>query len=133
MPAVGETVRVEGFRELQRAFKLAGGDLQTKLRVRLREVAEPVRETAEALAVEEITRIGVPWSRMRVGFTTTSVYVAPQQRGRLSRRNPALKRPNLAGLLLHDALEPSLERNVTGVTHGLEGLLEEIGTDWERA
>jgi len=133
VPAVGQTVRAEGFRELQRAFKLAGGELQTKLRGRLREIAEPVRDTAETLAVQEITRIGVPWSRMRVGFTTTSVYVAPRERGRLSRRNPNLKRPNLAGLLLHDALEPSLERNQPQVIRGLEDLLGEIGSDWERA
>lgn len=130
MPAVSETVRVQGLRELQRAFKLADARLARELRTTLRQVAEPVRADAERLAVERIRRVGVPWSRMRVGVTASSVYVAPRQRDTKIRTR---RRPNLADLLLGRSMEPALEQNQTRVIAGLASMLGTVADEWERA
>lgn len=132
MPATGETLRVEGLRELQRAFRFADRDLRLRLRASLRRVAEPVRSDAERLASSEITRIGIPWSRMRVGVTQTSVYVAPVERGRASRQNRSIRRPNLADLLMGRAMEPALQQNEQHTVHELQQMLNGIASDWQR-
>jgi hypothetical protein len=129
MPAASErTVRVEGLRDLQRAFALADRELSRRLRSSLREAAEPVRADAERLATSEISRIGVPWSRMRVGVTQKSVYVAPRQRG--ARRN---RRPNLAGLLLERSMLPALDANQPQVVRTVEKVLDQVANLWEDA
>lgn len=130
--AVFEPVKVEGLRDLQRAFKEADAKLDRELDVTLRRVAEPVRGDAERFAVSSITRIGIPWSRMRIGITTSSVYVAPVERGRLSRRNKALARPNLAPLLLTEEVR-ALERNRGRIIDGVDDLLARVGRKWETA
>lgn len=130
MPAVGQTVRVEGLRELQRAFAVADKTLERELKDTLREVAEPVRADAERLAVSGIPRIGLTWSRMRVGVTKTSVYVAPRKRG--VRGNDSRKRPNLAGLLLGRSMVPALEQNEARVVREMNEMLEQVGRAWER-
>lgn len=131
MPAVAGTLRVEGFRELQRAFALADKALAREMRDGLRDAAEPVRADAERLAVSTIPRIGLPWSRMRVGVTRTSVYVAPKQRG--TRSSEARRRPNLAGLLLGRSMVPALEQNEARVAAEVEQLLGAVGRAWEHA
>lgn len=130
MPATGETLRVEGLAEMQRAFRVADRSLSRELRSSLREVAEPVRSDAEHLASAAIPRIGVPWSRMRVGITRHTVYVAPRQRGA---RDQARKRRNLAGLLMDRAMLPALRVNEQRIVHRLEDMLDEVGRDWERS
>jgi hypothetical protein len=129
MPAE-RAVRVQGLRELSRAFAVADKTLSRELRDKLREAAEPVRSDAEALAVARIPRIGVPWSRMRVGVTRSAVYVAPRQRGaRGSRR----RRPNLADLLMERSMQPALDANVPRVKESVEDVLDTVGRVWERA
>lgn len=123
-------IRLEGFRELSRAFALADKVLSAELRSGLRDAAEPVRSDAELLAVSRIPRIGIAWSRMRVGVTRTSVYVAPRQRGA---RGGAGKRPNLAALLLGRSMEPALEANIGDVEDAVEDVLATVGRAWERA
>lgn len=125
-------IHVEGLRELQRAFKAADVTLQKDLRAGLRAAAEPVRASAEQLAVENITRIGIPWSRMRVGVTTRDVYVAPRKRGLKTRGDDPRRRPNLFDLILGRALEPALDRNVGQVEAGLERVLDTVGSAWEQ-
>ena len=132
MPASASTVRVEGLRDLQRAFKLADRAQEKDLKVTLRRVAEPVRSEAELLAASGIPRIGVPWSRMRVGVTQTSVYVAPRQRGDRA-RGSRRRRPNLAGLLLSRAMLPALAHNQQRVVREVDAMLGRVGSVWERA
>lgn len=134
MPAVQvfEPVKVEGLRDLQRAFKAADAKLERELDTTLLRVAEPVRGDAERFALSEIRRIGIPWSRMRIGVTTSSVYVAPVERGRLSRRNKALARPKFAPLLLTQEVR-ALERNRGRIIDGVEDLLARVGRKWETA
>src|SRR5262245_45001915 len=110
--AAQRTLAVENLRETMRAFRRADKTLNREMRAGLRDVAEPVRSSAEHLAVTGIPRIGIPWSRMRVGVTQSFVYVAPRERGRASRTNPRIRRPNLKTLLLDRAMEPALERNI---------------------
>jgi hypothetical protein len=127
-----EGLRVEGLRDLQRAFGRVDKGLARDLKRVLREAAEPVRTDAEQLATANIPRIGIPWSRMRVGVTQRAVYLAPRQRGAASRRNARLRRPNLANLLLDRAMTPALDRNVGWVEESVGSLLDEVGKDWER-
>ncbi len=130
MPATDQrTLRVRGLTEMQRAFRLADRDLSRDLRATLKDVAEPVRSDAERLAVSGIRNVGLPWSRMRVGVTSKSVYVAPKERGRRSRR----RRPNLAGLLMDRAMSPALELNQGRIAHEVEEMLDDLFERWEHA
>lgn len=129
---MAETISVEGLTALQRAFKAADVSVQRELRKSLRVAAEPVRADAEVLAVASIRRIGVPWSRMRVGLTNREVYLAPRERGQKG-RDQRLRRPNLRDLLLGRAMEPALEQNRGAVIAGVEHTLATVGRVWEEA
>ena len=125
-------VNVTGLRELNRA--LAKADRQTRKIVtsEFKQVAEPIRADAQSRASGEIRNIGDKWPRMRTGTTRTSVYVAPRERGRLSRRNPALRRPNLAVLLMNRAMQPALEHGRPAIERRVEGALDRIADDFNR-
>lgn len=125
-------VRIEGLRELERAFKLYGRGMEKGLREAMETAAEPVRLDAQALAVSGIRNIGTQWSRMRVGVTRRTAYVAPQERGRRTQRNPRIGRPNLRGLLLNRSMEPALERNVTNVEDEFKDALNDLARLWAR-
>lgn len=131
-PFVGKNrnaIRVEGLASLQRAFSVAAKYEAKALRKGLREAAEPIATDATALARVEIDRIGPNWSRMRVGVTRTSVYVAPIERGTRTRR----KRPNLAGKLLGEALLPALDHNRPAVVDAVDDVLAATGRVWAAA
>lgn len=125
-----EAIHVEGLAGLQRAFKAADVTVQRELRNDLRAAAEPVRASAEQLAVASIRRIGIPWSRMRIGVTNREVYLAPRQRGQKG-RDQRLRRPNLRELLLGRAMEPALEQNKSVVIQGVEATLATVAKVWE--
>jgi hypothetical protein len=129
-------VRIEGLRELERAFRLYGRGMERGLREALEAAAEPVRADAQSLALAEIPRIQVPsttvpWHRMRVGVTRRTAYVAPEQRGDKTRRG-SRRRPNFATKLLTEAMEPALERNVQNVEREIGVALDDLGRRWER-
>lgn len=124
-------IQVRGLRELQRAFVLADAGLAKELRVALAEAAEPIRSDAERLARSRITRIGIPWSQMRVGVTRRLVYLAPKQRGKQSRTNRRLRRPNLFDLLFGRSMGPALEANQAEVTNRVGHVLDTVGKAWE--
>jgi hypothetical protein len=117
-------IRVEGLRELDRAFKNVSKDLQKGLRKELRDVAEPVRALAETKAVSEISHIGPSWSRMRVGFARGTVYVAPK-----SRRRGGEPRPNLAGALMDRAMQPALDEVAPEIVTRVEAMLDRVGIE----
>jgi hypothetical protein len=129
-------VRIEGLRELERAFKLYGRGLDKGLREAMEAGAEPVRADAQALALVEIPRISVPsttvpWHRMRVGVTRRTAYVAPEQRGDKSRRG-SRRRPNFATKLKTEAMEPALERNIPNVEREFDEALKDLARRWSR-
>ena len=117
------SVKVKGLRELNRAFKAMGKDVQKETREELRSLGEPVRAAAEQLSVARIRNIGDRWSTMRVGSTTKLVYVAPKARP----RGTGTPRPNLAPLLLGRAMEPAVEASEPAVMAGLEAMLDRLG------
>lgn len=133
MPTPGE-IRVEGLTELQRAFKRADAKLHKELRGRLKDAADPVAVEAARLSHREIRNVveGDPWSRMRVGVTQTTVYVAPKQRGVKGRGLGHRRRPNLAPLLMDRAMQPALDNNIADVTRAVDDLLFDVGREWER-
>lgn len=130
MPA--NSIRLHGFRELDRAFGVADKTLRKELRDAYKDVAEPVRRDAEFLALNEIDNIGVAWSRMRTRVTQRAVWVAPVERGVKTRGRERLRRPNLAPLLL-EQMEEALDQNVGEVEDRLEDMLDSVGRAWERA
>lgn len=119
-------VYVTGMQEVSRAFAAAGKEAKRDLRKTFVEVARPIADDAEQLALGRISHIGGRWSKMRVGVTQKVVYVAPKQRGAQARANSALRRPNLAGLLMSRAMEPALERNEPHVERAVEHALDRI-------
>jgi hypothetical protein len=129
-------IRVEGLRELERAFKLYGRGLEKGVREALEAAAEPVKSDAQALALAEIPRISlpsttVPWHRMRIGVTRRTAYIAPEQRGDKSRRG-ARRRPKFATKLLEEAMEPALDRNRSRVERELSDALDDLARMWSR-
>lgn len=126
------TLAVSGLTGLSKACKLVGKEASKELRATLRVAAEPVRSDAEITAASTIRRIGPDWSKMRTGVTQRVVYVAPKQRGRASKENRNLRRPNLADLLLDRAMIPALNRNIPHVERAVDRMLTDLGQDWER-
>jgi hypothetical protein len=123
-------IAVRGLRELSAAFAHAEKQVKAGFRDELRQVAEPVRRDAEALARASIHRVGVPWSRMRTGITRTSVYVAPRQRGTRRRDDPRA-RPAFGTLLMDRAMQPALDRNAPGIEHAFDRAVDRIADRWE--
>lgn len=76
-------------------------------------IAEPTRAAAEGNALSQISGLArtrnPKWHGMRVGVTRKIIYVAPRQRGRLSRVNRRLARPNMFNLL-HRQMQAAAER-----------------------
>lgn len=106
-------IEVEGLADLDRSFGKLGRLVRARFREGMRLAAQPVATLARDKALANISGMQrartVDWSLMRVGGSNV-VYVAPLQRGRASRRNPARKRPNLADLLIEKSLEPAAEQ-----------------------
>lgn len=132
-------VAVRGLRELQIAFALADEKLAKELTAALKDAAEPIRLEAEHLTTTKIRNILSPtaevdWWRMRIGVTRTSIYVAPNERGRFTKRNPRrYARSKLAPLLLGKAMEPALDHNQERVVDAIEHVLGTVGRVWEQA
>jgi hypothetical protein len=133
---MAEAVRIEGLRELERAFKLYGRGLEKGVREALAAAAEPVRADAQSLAVAEIPRISlpsttVPWHRMRIGVTRRTAYIAPEQRGDKSLRG-SRRRPRFGQKLLTEAMEPALDRNIGRVEDEFDEALRDLARAWSR-
>ena len=125
-------ITMTGYSQLRLIASKAGPEVKKDLDARLRELAEPMRATAESLALEKITRIGVPWSRMRVGVTRRVTYIAPKQRGIKTRGPHPHKRPNLADLIEERAMAPALEQHKGALEAGAEGVLADFALRWNR-
>lgn len=108
------TVVVSGLSQLNRDLARSGPAVSKAMRIGLREAAEPVAKTAEALSLQRIRRMprSPQWAETRIGVTRSAVYVVPRQRG-VKARNPfeARRRPNLVGLMMGRSFEPALEAN----------------------
>jgi hypothetical protein len=126
-------IRIEGLRELERAFKLYGRGLDKGLREAVEAGAEVVRPDAEALTVSTIKRSAVDWTAMRAGVKGRVGFVAPVQRGTYSRRNRGYARgQKFTDRVLSRALEPALEQNVSRVEQEFEDALADLARMWSR-
>lgn len=130
---VQATVRVHGYREITRAFGKADKAVKGEMQDAFRDVAEPIRAQAEALALTRISHIGRRWGLMRIGLTTNVVYVAPRERGKASRVNRMLGRPNLAELLISRSMQPALDANEGKVEERFDEATRRIERIWDRA
>lgn len=125
MPA---TIQVMGLREFQRACSKAEKATRTEVRSALREAGAPVREHAEHLAQTQIRNAGMRWSRMKIGSTTSMVYVAPA-----ARRAGGSPRPNFGGLLMKRALLPAVDEKRDEVIERFEKALDNVADVFERS
>lgn len=117
--AVGE-IRMHGLKELQRACKDSDKETRLGVRRKLREAGEPVRAEAERTGPLEISNLGPKWGQMRIGVTSSTVYVTPK-----ARRRGGSPRPNL-GRRLQTVMEDALEAKSADVESKLEEALDDI-------
>jgi len=120
-------VRVDGYRELMRSFALISDGLRKDLRGQLAEATSPAKDRAQRLAGSQIRNMLSPtalvdWWKMRLGVTTTAVYLAPGQR-----RSGGSPRPNLGPLLMNEAMFPAVEQTMPEIRMRLDGWLDELG------
>jgi hypothetical protein len=126
MAEPGPAVVVKGMAEFQRA--LAHADRSSRLGVRreLRDIARPIANDAQQLALGTITGMAASpkWAGMRIGVTRKLVYVAPRQKG--ARGKGPRARPNLADLMMSRAMEPALERHRGELETNVERMLDRV-------
>lgn len=127
-----DVIRVDGLRELERAFRLVSKDETRLLRKELKAAAQPVKLAAEGKAVSEIRRMphSPRWAVMRLGYARNLVYMVPKQKG-VRGRGPRARR-NLSQLLLNRAMIPAVEQNRVQVEQRVQHVLDTIGQQWER-
>jgi len=133
---MANSVRVEGLRELERAFTLADRELRNDFRDALQESAAPVRADAQTLAGSGVIahlHAGDPWTRMRTGVGRSIAYVVPVERGVKGRGNARFRRPSFGQMLLGRAMEPALQRNVDNVERRFGEMLDDVCRVWDRA
>lgn len=120
--AVGETsIKISGLRETITAFRQIDRKLPRVIQDALKSAAKPVADRAHQLAVDNISHIGADWSRMRVGASASTVYVAPA-----ARRKRGSPRPNLGVLLLEQSLLPAVDEMLPEITERVEAALDEL-------
>jgi len=126
---------VQGIDALKRSFATLDRNLGKGISEALENAAEPVRTDAQSLALGRIRRMSrsPQWATMRVGTTRdTIVYLAPGRKGVNTIGGGRRKRPNLAGLLLHRAMEPAVEQNAPNVEAQILNELDELFRAWGR-
>ena len=132
--ASGE-IFVDGLKELTETFRDAPMEVRLAYRKELRTVGEPIRSTAERLAVERIPKLvprkkGPNWSKFRTGITETSVYVAPRQRGVKARGDPRRRR-KLGIRLAEEVTNPALEQNKHRIESDFDDMLDRLVVKWD--
>ncbi len=123
---------VENYTNVTRTFAKADRDIRLGWRNELRAVAEPVRTTAQTLAVAEIRNMprSPQWAAMRTGVTQKMVYVVPRQRG--VRGLGPKRRPNLATLMMDRAMTPALAANRGQIIRRFEQALDNMCANFNR-
>ncbi len=120
-------LHVKGLADLHRALGKADKQQRLGIRKAERQVAEPVKVEAQALATREISRIGTKWWTMRIGITQKLVYVAPKMR-----RTTGSRRPKFANVLRTKSLEPAAERNREKVRAAFQDVIDNMASNFNR-
>jgi hypothetical protein len=112
---------VLGYRAVIADLKHAEKAIRLGVRKEIRQAAEPVRATAQELAIARVRNMTVGWSRMRVGVTQAGVYVVPRKRGT---RTPKHKRPEFSDLMMARVMEPALYYHQAGAVRDIERIVD---------
>lgn len=135
---MNETVfRVANVDEIRRAFRRTRDAVSRGAEAELISFARPVANDAAVRATGEITGIrrekqAPTWAAMRVGTLVDAVYIAPVRRGRRSRRNDAVRRPNLKQKLLNEAMVPAAVANEPKLRAKFQKLLDQAADVYAR-
>ena len=125
---MAEAVRVKGLKELTRDFKKMSKELSQEVTGELKKVAEPVRSTAEQMALTGIRNMpdSPRWAGMRVGVAPGRgvVWIRPT-----ARRRGGSPRPNLGALLLNE-MDRAVDKKQDEVVDGLEKMLDRLANDY---
>jgi hypothetical protein len=114
-------VQIEGLNEVIRAFGKIEKSLAKEVRDSLKKAGEPVRVEAERMAVGNISNIGPVWSRMKLGSTSSGVYIALQ-----ARRRGGPGRPNVGRLLLGESILPAVAEKGDETEREVEKALDHL-------
>lgn len=122
-------VEVQGLKELQRGLHAINRDVDKELRAELGAIAQPVASLAGQLAGREVHNLlsptaAIDWWKMRVGFSSGVVYIAPA-----TRRTVGTRRPNLAGLL-ERPMQEAVDTSEPAIRAGIERVLGELITKY---
>ena len=127
---VAGAVRVNGLRELTRAFGKISKDLSNEVRDELLEAVEPVKQRAEQLALSRIRNMpeSPAYAEMRTGVSRARgvVFMVPAWR---SRRRPNRRRPNVGALLVERAMDPAVDEKTDDIVRGVEHVLDRLGRE----
>lgn len=133
----GGAVKVQGLRELQRAFRAADPELKTQLTEELRHAGDVVRVDARGMfegwggahgrsAAASHAASGWKTKVSSTGGAKRTVVVAQTLRkGRATRR-----RPNWGALQMKKALLPARAANTKRVVEMLDAMLGRLGRGW---
>lgn len=136
---MADAIRVEGLRDLVRAFQVANREVAKDVRVAIEEAGEPIRQQAQALVRSEISgmaRSRVPWYSIRTGVERNTIgYIVPQQRGVSGRAGRIAQnkrgRPNLAPLIA-EREERARDANTDRVVDEFTDALDRVARVWSR-
>lgn len=117
-----QTLRVRGLREFQRALAKADKDTKKRVKEKLAEAGEVVRDDA-ARRFEPINPKSA--SRYRVSVRQRGIWV--QQ----SLRKTTGLRPDYGGLQMREALLPALEENEEEIVRSFERAIDRIADELE--
>jgi hypothetical protein len=111
----GFTVRIQGLRECQRAFKAAEGDLDKEMRAELRKLGEIVVSAADAKG-SRYNQIG-PYKPV----VTQSAVLVRQSKGTVTG-----KRGDFGSLQMRTVLVPALEEKHDEIVSGFDDVVDHV-------
>ncbi len=128
---MAQGIRVTGLANVQRSLRSAEKDVRLGIRGELRGFAEPTRLLVEYLAIFEIEKMTLPWSRMRTGITLNSVYIAPREKG--ARGIKRYERPNFSRLMMDRAMQPALDWTAPELVNDFNDMLNRVAFKFNRS
>ncbi len=119
------SVSSSAVRFVNRALAQVSREMENKARAEILAIGGLVERDAEAFALTRIRNMprSPGWADMRVGANQELVYVVPARRGV---RKGKRKRPNLAPLMLRQAMRPAKTKNEPEIVARFEKLTAEI-------
>lgn len=112
-----QTVRVKGYRETMRALTKVEKETARAVRRELREVAQPVADTAK----QKLSRYaGASLGTIGPKVTTKGVFVTQRK------KKVTGLRPDFGVLQMTEALMPALDEHEDDIVHGLEDALDHL-------